>query len=303
MSNPIKISRKYTTKFKKMAFGGDPDGEFLSQESHYDEKGNLVEEIKYDTDSGMPERNHYTYDEQGHLLTHQLVLEHDGVSETFIFERDAKGRLLSELKMYGDDPGDKVLYEYAAHEHPVKVEKFDADGEPESIETIRYDSKNLPLEIVKMDAQGTVVEKTTFVYLESGKPQLRATFGASGELMREMTFLYNDKGELARLTEKNDKGVITSDILTTYDERGNVVERKVRDFNSRILRFAYDDRNNCLEEDMLDEHGNLIMKNTFEFDEQNNLVSESGYYMDMNRSQNQANSIARYEYEWYETVS
>ena len=95
----IIASRKYTTRFRKMAFGGDPESETLSHEIFYDEKGNITEETKFDSDTGLPERHIYSYDPQGKLLTHQLVMEHDGISETYVFTRDDKGRPVSEVKM------------------------------------------------------------------------------------------------------------------------------------------------------------------------------------------------------------
>lgn len=300
MSGKIKTSRKYTTRFKKMAFGGDPDGEFLSHIIQYDDQGNMTEEIKFDPETGLPEKNIYSYDANGRMIAHQLIMEHDGISETFRFIRDDKGRVTTEVKFYGDDEGEKSIYAYDAHEHPVRIEKFDADGEPESVETVTYNAKDLPVLVLKTNADGTVEEKTEFEYHENGKPLKRITYNADNRQIREMIFQYNDRDELIRVTDKNADGVITSDIISTYDDRGNIIERKVRDFHSRILRFKYDDRNNCTEEEMLDENGNLIMKNTFEFDEQNQVTAESGYYMDLNRSQERANTVARYEYEWYE---
>jgi YD repeat-containing protein len=265
----------------------------------YDTAGNMTEEIKFDSDTGLPEKNSYTYDALGKMLTHHLELEHDGVSETFVFTRDEKGRVTSEVKLYGDDPGERTNYSYDAHEHPNRIEKFDADGEPESVETVTYDAKNLPVTIVKSDGTGKTEEITGFEYNDEGRPLKRTTHGPDQKLLKEMTFAYNDRGDVTRVTEKNAEGVITSDIMSVYDDRGNVTERRIRDFHSRILKFTYDDRNNCIEEDMLDENGNLIMKNTFEFDAQNNLLAESGYYMDMNRSQERANTVSRFEYEFY----
>ncbi|HEX5001082.1 MAG TPA: hypothetical protein VFW78_01190 [Bacteroidia bacterium] len=300
MTQQIKTVRKYITRFKKMAFGGEPDGELLGQVSHYNESGKLISEIKYDPETGLPEKNEYSHDDQGRLIKHVMILEHDGISETFEYNRDEKGRVVNELKLYGDDPGEQTVYEYLAHEHPVKIEKFDADGDAESVETVTYNEKDLPVELLHYNNEGNLEERTVFTYNEADKPVGRTTYDAEDAVLKTMTLRYNDKGELVRVTEKNAEGVVISDVITAYDAKGNVIERKVRDFHSRTLQFHYDDNNNCIEEVMLDENGNLIMKNTFEFDDENKLISESGYYMDMNRSQEGANTMARYEYEWHE---
>lgn len=294
----IKASRKYTTRFRKMAFGGDPETETLSHEVFYDEKGNISAEVKFNNDTDFPERHEYTYDAQGKLTSHHLILEQDGISETYVFTRDEKGRPVSEVKMYGEDEGERTVYHYDAHDHPVKIERFDPDGEPESSETIHYNSSDLPEQIIKRSPDGNTTE-TILIEYQDKNPVRRIAKDSKGNITSETTFSYDDKQQLIRVTEKNSGGVVVSDILTSYDERGNVVERKVRDFHTRTMKFKYDDRDNCIEEEMYDENGNLIMKNTFEFDEGNRMISESAYYMDLNRSHEMANTVSRFEYEFF----
>jgi len=297
MPGKFKTSKKYITRFKKLAFGGEEEGEFLSVHAIYDDKGNIVEEHKTDEETGALEKNFYFYDPAGKMIKHELVIDSEGISEIFEYNRDEKGRLLTEIKYYGDDPGEKSIYEYGASDQPVKIERFDSDGEPEAIEKITYNERDLPVEHLKLDPTGKLIEKSIIGYSEQDKPLEKKVYGPDGKLIRETFLQYNEQGELSRIVERNGEGKITSDIHTYYDERGNITERSIRDFHPRVLRFKYDENDNCIEEEMLDENGNLTMRSVYTFDEQNRVVTESGYFMDMNRSHQMANTRARYEYE------
>lgn len=294
----IKSSKKYTTRFKKMAFGGEPDEEVLAVHSFYDEKGNVIEEIRIDEED-QEEKHVYEYHENGKLIRHDLMIESDGISETFNYTRDEKGRLIEETKYYGDDPGERVVYVYEAHDQPVSISRFDSDGEPESIETISYNDKNLLIEHKRAGADSKIIEVSRIEYDEKELPVNKTVLDSKNEIISVTTLGYNDKNELIRVTEKNSEGKTVSDITSTYDERGNVTSRKVRDFHSKSLQFVYDENDNCIEEAVYDEHGNLTMKSNYEFDSENHLISESEYLLDMNRGSQMANSQSRYEYEYW----
>lgn len=296
----VKVSRKYTLKFQKMAFGGEAEGEVLEVESFYDEKGNITEQVNSDEEGNLIEKSIFLYDASNRIIKHELHMLVDDVHEILVYERDDKGRVLSETKMYGDDPGEQTLYSYAEHESPVSIQRFDADGEHESFEELTYNDAGYPVEHLKFGPDKLLVEKTTISYNSNNKPVEKLLMDSNGNLLKTTLIVYDEKGQLTRVTEKNDAGKVISDIISLYDERGNVIERKVKDFHSRTIRFKFDEHDNCIEEEMLDENGNMTMKSNFEFDENNLLISESGYFTDMNRSSNMSNSHSRYEYEFYE---
>jgi len=295
----VKSIKKYTTRFKKMAFGGVPDEEVLASHTFFDEKGNLVAEEKIDEDDGILEINKYLYDDSGKMVRHNLIMEAEGISEMYEFNRDEKNRLLSEIKYYGEDPGEKTEYSYSTHDQPVTIARYDADGEPESFEKIAYNERDLLVEHQKMGPDQKLIETTKIGYNEKDGPIEKRVYDAKDKLIRTTAISYNDKGELVRITEKNSDGIVISDIISTYDDRGNVIQRKIRDFHSRTLRFEFDESDNCITEEIFDENGNLTMKSNYEFDENKQLISESGYFMDMNRSAQMANTQSRYEYEYF----
>ena len=54
----------------------------------------------------------YEFDSNGKLLSHTLLYAVDEVTEKRVLTRNEKGFLLSEVKYYGTDAGEKTEYEY-----------------------------------------------------------------------------------------------------------------------------------------------------------------------------------------------
>jgi len=295
----IKSSKKYTTRFKKMAFSGQPDEEVLSVITTFDDKGNVIEEFKIDDDEGTNEKILYTYDDQNKLIRYEHLMENEGISEVFVYNRDEKGRINIDQKMYGEDPGEKIIYHYDNHDQPVRIERYDSDGETESVEEILYNDKNHLIEHRKNGPDNELLFKTTITYNEQFLPVEKHTYDIDGNVTGTTALTYNGNGKVTRVTEWNEDGKISSDITSVYDDHGNVTERKIRDFSSRTIRFSYDDRNNCISEEVYDENGNLTMRSTYEFDSNDYLINESGYYLDLARGGNHGNSQSRYEYEYW----
>src|SRR5215467_7013565 len=130
MSKKIKTIKKFSAHYKSFNFASPDlksDDEFLDSEIHQDEKGNVIEEIKYADDGSVEERNTYKYDANGKLLEHILYYEVDDVTEKRMLKRDAKGNLLEEQKFYGDDSGEKTEYIYDGKENVIERKYYDEE--------------------------------------------------------------------------------------------------------------------------------------------------------------------------------
>lgn len=293
----LKSKRKYASNLRQMAFGGDAEGEILVEESIFDAKGNLTEFRKWE--DGGCETNRYTYDENGRVLLHELELEPDGAYEKWVFERDDQGRVLKETRFYGDDEGERMEYLYDQQDTPVSIKRYDSDGELESVETFEYNVEGDLINHRRTDATGNIQERSEITYQTQGQPASKSVFDPNGTVS-SMEIFYDDLGRIVRATERNSDGVLVSDIQTQYDERGNVLMRKIRDFNPRVLRFEYDDADRILTEEILDGNGNLIMRNTMEYDDAGQLVSETEFWLDVGRGTSHKNSVSRFEYEFHD---
>lgn len=294
----IKVRRKYTSNLRQMAFGGSAADERLVEELVYDERGRILQSRKWE-DDGAIESNQYVYDAEGNIVEHTMRLETEDVSERFVFERDAKGRVIAETKYYGEDAGEQTVYAYGDWDTPTKITRYDVDGELESVETLEYDAQGNVITHVKADAEGLLIEQALIAYDTNGKPVSKSVMNSNRITQAVTTIAYDESGRVVRATDKNADGMVISDVASQYDDRGNVVLRKIRDFNSRLLRFEYNDQDQVLIEEVLDGNGNLIMRNTMEYDEHGHLSSESEFWLDTGRGRGDGNSVSRFEYEFF----
>jgi hypothetical protein len=78
------------------------------------------------------------------------------------------------------------------------------------------------------------------------------------------------------------------------------VVRRVRDFNTRLLRFEYDSLDRVLTEEIFDEHGNMVMRNTMDYDDNGFLTSETEFWLDTGRGTSHKNTVSRFEYDFHD---
>lgn len=295
----LKSKRKYASNLRQMAFGGSADEEVLVEHWIFDAHGNLVENRKWE-EGGSCEINTYEYDEHGRMRLHCLVLEPFDAVEKTAYIRDEQGRVVSETKYYGEDAGERVEYLYEKHNSPVGIKRFDADGLLESTEKVELDENGDILVHRKLDAAGYTIEKSEVNYAAPGKPSGKVVTSNDSKLIGKSEIVYNELGQVIRATELTPEGKILSDVLSEYDERGNVVVRRIRDYNSRLLRFEYDSLDRVITEEIFDEHGNMVMRNTMDYDENGFLTSETEFWLDTGRGTSHKNSVSRFEYDFHD---
>ncbi|MBK6640041.1 MAG: hypothetical protein IPG39_01805 [Bacteroidetes bacterium] len=122
-----------------------------------------------------------------------MQLLNDEVEETMIYERDEKGRVVCETKLYGDDPGERIVNSYQEHESPVHIERYDADGEPESTEDLTFNAAGFPITHKRMDPAGKVMERSEVSYNENNKPVERNVYDVNDKLIKNIILRYNEK--------------------------------------------------------------------------------------------------------------
>lgn len=296
----VRTRKKYTLKSPAAGFNRSTSTEFLETESHFDEKGNLVRELKYEPDNTGCEVLEFEYNEKGQLTRQRMSAEGESeIEETIKFEHDDKGRLLKEVKYYGTDEGEVILIEYGAHDKPVRVTRSDPDGDPESEEIMEYDGADkLISHKVKNLSEGTELI-SQFAYNDDGKPKMKEDTDENGYLITKVIFEYDEKGLLTKETELNSDDELISEIFSQYDERENIVQRDIRDFNSRKLVFEFDDNDNCIKEEIYDENGKMIMKTVFEFNQYNLPIIETSVATGIAFGVTDGNKESRFDYEYY----
>ena len=301
MSKAIKTVRKFNQDYKSFNFSGiqNKEEEFLESVIELDAQGNPLVESKFDEAGQLEEKNTYGYESNGKLTEHTLLFAAEDVTEKKILNRDEKGRLLEEIKYYGSDSGERTTYLYDSKDNLIERKYFDEEGEFQSHETFLYDANGSLAEHKRFNHQGKIEEHHTFEHNTPDHTVLENEFHPDGSLASKTVFTFDEKGkELSSLKTTTD-GKLISGTTTVYDENGNVIERKFNDFYSKVLRFAYDENNHCITNELFDGNGLLLRKIMFEYDEEGNVIAEQTYEMDTTRGGRDKHFGTRYEYEFY----
>jgi hypothetical protein len=272
--------------------------EYLSLQTIYDEKGNVVEEKKLNQDGETEEINTFSYNDESKLMEHVMHMLMDDVKEVLKNTRDEKGRLIKEQKFYGSEPGEATSYVYNDKGSIIEINQTDEEGIPVSKELVEYNEKNDLVSRTKTDSSGNILEKTEIIYDENGNVVAKVEYSGSDNFLNKTEYTYNEKNNIISAVQRNETGKLNESITYVYDESGNVIEKDISDFHPRKILFRFDEKNHCIEEEIYDQNGQLSSKDIFEYDEYGNMISELNYNMDINRMNRDHNAGHRYEYEY-----
>jgi len=303
MSNKIRTVKRMSQRYKNFSFSElmtKADEEFLESIIEMDSMGNILFESKFNNLGELEEKNSLTYTPEGKLVEHVLYYAMDEMTEKRLLKRDDKGRLLEETKYYGEESGEKTSYEYNEKDLLSVIIEYDEEGQFVSREEIFYDEKGGVAERIKTNEKNEVIEKVLFEKTNDDKIILEKEFGADGELRSVSTIAFDENGKEVSIHQSSPDGKLLGGILTSYDERGNVSERKYKDLYGKVVKYEYDENDRMITQEIFDTGGLLLRKNIYEYDDAGNLLTEQTFEMDNSRGSKEKHFGTRYEYEFYE---
>ncbi len=299
----IKTISRYATPITSVLRTGLSEGtdeEHLATMVEYDQTGHLAREVRFFDNGQIEEEHRYQYDKNGHLIRHQILVPGEGIEERFDTERNEAGMPVVITKYYGDEAGERTLYEYSQDLKPVKIEYFDADNEPESTEELRYDSQSRLDKRRILHHQDETDTHFHFRYNDAGQLILQEEHDEKNNLLSKTEFQYDEFGREILSRQINEKGELTHEVKQEYDEEGRVVKRVSRSFYIRITTLIYDERGNLIEESVRDENDFAITRSRYEYDENNRMTAETTYETDLSRSGRDTHMEIRYAYTFHE---
>lgn len=302
MSRKIKSIKRFNQNFKNFRFGDiatHAHDEYLELNVTLDEKGNTHEEVKFDSTGEVEEKNSYEFDSNGKLISHTLLYAVDNVTEKKVFKRNEKGLLISEIKYYGDDAGEKTEYEYDEKDNVTAIIHYDEEGAFSSREEMRYDEKGSLSERISFDAGKNIISSLKFTSPENNTIE-ETEFDSSDNLLSKSVIKFDDKGKELSTIQTNLQGKLVSAITNIYDDRGNITEKIYKDFYSKKLKYDYNEKDQLISQELFDDSGLLLRKNLFEYDDEGNVIAEQTYEMDTARGGRDKHFGTRYEYEFFE---
>lgn len=302
MSRKIKSIKRFNQNFKNFSFGEiatHAHDEYLELNVILDQKGNTHEEVKFDSSGQVEEKNSYEFDSNGKLISHTLHYAIDNVTEKRVLTRNEKGLLISETKYYGNDQGEKTEYEYNEKDNVTAIIHYDEEGIFSSREEMKYDEKGSLAERTSIDAEKNILSSLRFSSPENNTVE-ETEFDSSNNILTKSVIKFDDNGKELSTIQTNPQGKLISAITNIYDERGNIVEKIYKDFYSKKLKYAYNEKDQLISQELFDDSGLLLRKNLFEYDDEGNVVAEQTYEMDTARGGRDKHFGTRYEYEFFE---
>lgn len=301
MVKKIKSVKRYNQYYKSYSFS-KPDtevaAEILDLESHFDEKGLLLGEIKY-TEQGEPEeKNSYEY-ENGKLIFHKLEYLLDENSESQKLVRDANGRLTEEIKYYGNEAGERTEYFYFENGEVSGRKFYDEENNFTHRDEFTYNDKKQIISNISYDDGDKAGEKILVERSDDGLLTTETSYDASGKIVSINKLKLNAKLKEEEQLETNAGGKLISRTRFIYDENDLLIEKQTTDFYSKTERFTYNEKKQCTCVELFDQNGILIRKQLFEYDSENQIVSEQLYEMDRARGGRDKHVGTRIEYEFY----
>jgi hypothetical protein len=301
MAGKIKSIKRFNQNYKNFSFaapGELAEREYLDLIVKLDEKGNVIEEAKYSADETLEEKNSYSFNDQGKLMSHMLFYALDNVTEKRVLTRNAEGLLVEEIKYYGDDAGERTTYGYNEKNLVTRIERFDEEGDFAGCEEMSYDPAGSLSERITFDAERKILSKIRFSPPVENKVE-EIESDADGKIISKTMIQFDEKGKELSTVQTNPDGKLISSIRNVYNEKGNVVEKVYKDYYSKTFTYSYNDRDLLAVQELFDESGILLRKNIFEYDDQGNVVTEQSYEMDTTRGGRDRHHGLRYEYEFY----
>jgi YD repeat-containing protein len=297
----VKTLFKYAQPIKSLIRSGAQDevSEYLILESNFNEQGLLLEEKKYFDDQEIEEHHTYSYDEKGQLVLHIISIPSDGIEERFVTVRNDKGSPVEITKLYGEEDGEKVIYNYNSNDLIVGVEHYDADSEHESSEVIEYDSSNRPTQKTIENHLEKSKQFFEFVYDESGNLIEQIEKDIDRKLVAHVFIKYDDKNREVETIQKNEAGKVISKTNFSYNEANQLTERFTVAYYTRVTNFEYDESGRLTEESVSDENGFVISRRRFEYEEGIQPTLETFYETDLSRSGKDEHFQFRYEHMYF----
>jgi YD repeat-containing protein len=296
----LKSVRKYASKLRQVNFGAVEvdDQSRLVTEVHYGENGKVSKEIRYNSNGQQEEIHEYAYDDKDRLLEHRNAMPLDDVEEHEKTEHDDKGRVIREVKMYGDDEGESAVYEYDDAGRLKALKRYDEEGKCTEEEEMQYDAEGrMSMRIVKDHHAGKTTE-IDFIYNSEGKLQEQVE-KENGKTAVRTVFEYDAAGHDVSVAQYNASGNLAQKVESEFDEEGRLIKRISRGFYTRIYNYRYDDSSRLTDETVMDENNNVISRHAYEYDDQGRVALETIYEMDPTHSGRGTTVAHRFEYENY----
>ena len=288
--------KKYSGSLKNLRNKEQGNEEVLSLEIIYFPDGRTKEEMRYNKNGVVEEQHEFIYDAENRMILHNWSMPLDEVEQAEKIERDEKGRVVREVKLYYGEEGDSAMYSYDEKGRVASIKFTDEEGEIVQEEKLTYNDLDKVTSRIMVDGTGKQVSGTNYIYDDKGVMTAQEETGEKGEKQFDTVFEHDENGNEISVSRRTDKNKITQRVVNTYDENNRLIKRLASSNFTRIYTYEYDETGRLVDETATDENGTLISRNSMHFDEEGRLTHETSYEMDLTHSARDMAMTYRYEY-------
>ncbi len=286
-----------------MASGGKVDHEETKHtEMQFDEAGNLVSEIKYQS-NGMPEeKSTYAFNDNNELISETTYHAVEDFEERREIVRDEKGQVLRELKHYPDGSCDTTELTLNEKGDVCEITVTDDEGTLETRQELNYDTKGNMIKQVKLDADGNEEEIFMFEYNDDGKIVRRQTINKLEETETTENLEYDKEGREILAEAFDAQGQLIYRTQLEYNAQGkptlNRTEYPLDRADNRVVKYEYDEQGNCKTETVEGVGETVLRVSQYAYNSDNKIVSEDTITTDQAMGMRVPHSL-RYEYTYF----
>lgn len=265
VTSKVSKSTQWTHKYTQGKV--NPKG-YITTESKYDEKGNVIEVINYKSNGQVSSKLQYKYDKNNNKIEYLKYEKKDKPDLELTYKQaftyDEKGNKKIENGFDGVSPY-KIVYNHLPNGRIKDITKYALDNSiiekwessyNENVQTIsilkqgknldyvlirKLDSKGNILDETRKDSKGKEVKRITTEFDSNNNILSNAEY-YSEKLSKKFTYKYNRKNQLLEIIQVNPDGSESLNRAFKYDEKGNVLEEKWFDgipneFSSKNFKY------------------------------------------------------------------
>ena len=231
--------------------------------------------------SGKPikkimETIHDAYDNQGTMDFAAETSIHSTITRTLF---DKNGNLVSkQIFDYKGVPQWRHIYKYDSSGNIIEQHVYQYSEVLLRKHLNKFDESNRLIASSVLDGNGRVSNKIV-IQPEVNGGQFITTFStARGGFVKTMECILNKEGDTLEFVQFNNQSLIRK-VSHQYDNTNRIetTEDKVIEKERRITHYKYDERNNVSERVKLDGSLLILSKETFTYDDKNNLAEIRTY--------------------------
>ena len=221
----------------------------------------------------------YTYDEKGNLLD---AIRYDPPGKLFqreIFRYDDRGRVLEELRFDSskDKPVERVTHRYDSDGRRNETLQYDQDDRQIGRIAYAYDSAGRLTEKISYKAE-KVDGKAVLAYDDIGRVSSFIAYDSRGDIPNQIISHYDDKANAVQRARSNLKGDLEGTTVTTYDTIGNVttiLHHRPNGSPAWKWEFEYDEKGNVIKEQFANKASLSVWVYAYEYDSMGNWTKKS----------------------------